>query len=448
MNAYFINEVRIDLRRILLVFFSLCFSLEIISQCAILPNAVPGIILVHQNPNCSNNSGVAYNPGLGLYYACRAGNSGFPYETWSGVGLPLFNTTTGYDFRGLWWNPATNGLEGNGFNSMGIWRSNLNGSGYALNTGAVVLAMAQPNSQSCGDLDYQANEVLYYSAGSVFRYSRATGAFISSYAITGTPVALANLNSTTLMYTGCSGMEIALLDYVLRRVYFYNKATGAYVGFSQLPAGPATSPSFRVSWANNLIWIFDLPTITWYSYQPLNITLPIEMIGFEGKCEKGFTELKWTTLSEIDNELFSIERSLDGEHFEQVGTLPGKKHSTEKVNYSYKVEGLSTEDSYYRLKQIDSDKTFSYSGLTFVRCNDNAAKWSIYPNPTNGNFILQGCEEGAKVEVVDAYGRIVFVSDKIEVGKNEIKMTQLSQGVYQIRISEKAGTVSKKLIIE
>src|SRR4051812_46342295 len=81
------------------------------SQCTLLPNAVPGITLVHQNTNCFNNSGVAFNPNLSLYYGVRAGNPGFPLETWTSTGTPLYNTSAGFDWRGMWWNPTTNQLE-------------------------------------------------------------------------------------------------------------------------------------------------------------------------------------------------------------------------------------------------------------------------------------------------------------------------------------------------
>src|SRR5688572_9723815 len=180
------------------------------SQCTTLANAIPGITLTHQNTNCFNNSGVAYNPILGLYYGVRAGNSSFPLETWTSAGAPLFNTTAGFDWRGMWWNPTTNQLEGNGYNTSGIWRADLNGSGYALNTGATIFTgMNQPNAQSCGDLDWQAYEIIYFNAGNIYRYSRTTNAFLGSYPLTGTPVAMGNINTYTVMYTGCAGKEIA-----------------------------------------------------------------------------------------------------------------------------------------------------------------------------------------------------------------------------------------------
>lgn len=256
------------MKRLLLLAILLITNFISNAQCVLLANATPGITLVHQNTNCFNNSGVAFNPNLGLYYGVRAGNSAFPLETWTATGVPLYQTSAGFDWRGMWWNPTTNQLEGNGYSTSGIWKADLNGSGYALNTGTTIFSgMNQPDAQSCGDLDWQAYEILYYFNGTIYRYSRTTNALLGSYPITGTPVAISNLNSTTLMYTGCPGKEIALLDYVNKRVYVYNKANGAYAGMSQLPVSAVTTTSFRTSWANCYVWLFNVADFTWYSYK-------------------------------------------------------------------------------------------------------------------------------------------------------------------------------------
>lgn len=137
------------MKKFILVPFLLIFGYWAQAQCNLLPNAIPGISLVHQNTNCFNNSGVAFNPNLNLYYAVRAGNSVFPLETWTAAGAPLFNTSAGFDWRGMWWNPTTNQLEGNGYNTSGIWRADLNGSGYALNSGAnIFFGMNQPDGRT------------------------------------------------------------------------------------------------------------------------------------------------------------------------------------------------------------------------------------------------------------------------------------------------------------
>ncbi len=430
------------------VLLSFFFLLIIVthSQCTTLASAVPGITLVHQNTNCLNNSGVAYNPQLGLYYGVRAGNSTFPLETWTSAGVPLYNTTAGFDWRGMWWNPATNQLEGNGYSTSGIWRANLNGSGYALNTGvSIFTGMNQPDAQSCGDLDYNANEILYYFSGNIYRYSRATNAFLGSYPITGTPVAIANLNSTTLMYTGCAGKEIALLDYVNKRVYLYNKASGAYNSTSQLPAAAVTTASFRTSWANGYVWLFNLANYTWYSYQVLSTPLPVELLTFRGNYEDGKVLLNWVTATEINNDYFTIERSEDGISFTEVIRTPGAGNSNHVIEYNevdnYPYEGVS----YYRLRQVDFDGTAHYSEMISIDI-PYGPEINIYPNPaTDELFVTGDLDTESEITIVSSSGETLQSG---MINHEKIDFSTFPAGMYVVHIKTTKQSVIKRIVVE
>src|SRR6185295_11468491 len=178
------------------------------SQCTILTNAVQGISYSTVTYGGNNAGGVAYNPNFNIYYAAIAGNPGFPYETFDTFGTSLYQTVTGFDFRGLWWNSNTNEVEGNGYYTYGLWTSDLDINGYALSSGNnLFVGQNQPDAQSCGDYDYDADEIIYYFNGSIYRYDRSTDAFVGSYALTGVPVPLYDLNATSVIYTGCCGNE-------------------------------------------------------------------------------------------------------------------------------------------------------------------------------------------------------------------------------------------------
>ncbi len=434
------------MKKLLLPVLFWATSMLVSAQCSLLPNAVPGILLVHQNTNCFNNSGVAYNPNLNLYYGVRAGNSTFPLETWTAAGAPLFNTTAGFDWRGMWWNPTTNQLEGNGYNTSGIWRANLNGSGHALNTGLTIFpGMNQPNAQSCGDLDWQAYEIIYFNAGLIYRYSRTTNAFLGSYALTGTPVAMGNMNVYTVMYTGCTGMEIALLDYVNKRIYLYNKATGAYAGMSQLPAAAVTTSAFRVSWANGYVWLFNLADFTWYSYRIFGAPLPVELLSFNAIYDHGRVKLDWATASEINNHYFIVERSQDAVHFTDLMRVQGAGNSNEVVQYLEFDDAPFEGTSYYRLSQVDFDGSTQYSQIVAIDVPKQAAI-EIYPNPASEYFMIAGdIEENSTLELVNNMGEVV-VEQKIE--DRRIDISCLAAGLYFLRIHSSSNTVVKRIMVE
>ena len=240
------------------------------SSSQVLANAVPTINFVGSSGFTKIN--VAYNPIKNLYYLARGGSSNLPIETFSASGSLLFATSnSGHDWRGLWWNPSANQLEGNPCSSCpsnGIRKQDLNASGYALGTGTNILPIGQPDFQSKGTYDNVANEILYYNAGFIYRYSHVTGTFISSYAITGLPVSVNNLMPYYIGFTGVPGKELIVYDLNSEKIYFINKSTGAYVAACQLPPIATTvDPFWCIGYANGQIFINDGGSPTVYGFQ-------------------------------------------------------------------------------------------------------------------------------------------------------------------------------------
>ncbi|MBL0071807.1 MAG: hypothetical protein IPP34_08325 [Bacteroidetes bacterium] len=65
------------------------------------------------------------------------------------------------------------------------------------------------------------------------------------------------------MYTGQIGYEIALLDYAAKRIYLFDRVTGALTGVTQLPASAITTASYRVGYTNQRLWLFNASVRTW-----------------------------------------------------------------------------------------------------------------------------------------------------------------------------------------
>ena len=135
-------------------------------------------------------------------------------------------------------------------------------------------ARTSPTPQSCGDLDYHSNEVIYYDNGSIYRYARSNGATLGNYALNNNPGNLTDITDYGVIYTGCTGNEIGIYDYTNRRVYLFDKATGNWSTTVQLPGTAPQPPSFGISWANDMIWIFDGTTRIWHSFRFIETCTP------------------------------------------------------------------------------------------------------------------------------------------------------------------------------
>jgi len=236
------------------------------AQCTINPVAETGVFLDGVNVAHTGIS-IGYNPTEQLYYAGDGGGTYGNLITFDDTGAEVAaGIFCGYDFRGVWWNPNTNALEANSYAAVGVRECDLDGSMYALNSGTIILPSGQPNIQSQGDYDWDADEIIYYYNGSVYRYSHVTGALLSSYPITGLPVPTSNLSANTIGYTGCARQEIVVYDIVLQAAYTINKTTGAYVATSEMPgAAPLPGAWYNVSFANGQVFIRS--GLDWYGYR-------------------------------------------------------------------------------------------------------------------------------------------------------------------------------------
>ena len=122
-------------------------------------------------------------------------------------------------------------------------------------------------------------------------------------------------------------------------------------------------------------------------------SLPVELLFFHAKLNERIVRLDWATSSEINNNFFTVERSIDGEHFEKLLDKGGSGNTTATHYYdSFDTHPLAGR-SYYRLKQTDFDGHFTYSEVVTIQIEDielNSQNFfeikSISPNPFNSNF--------------------------------------------------------------
>jgi hypothetical protein len=242
----------------------LFFVLHASAQC-VATSAELDLTLTTTSGGTNNRSGVVFDPIRSRYYSVNAGSADYPVETYDASGTLLSSVPQGFDYRGAWWNPALSQFEGNGFANLGIFVQNVDPvTGHALGSGTVIFNGNQPNAQSVGDLDHDANEIIYYFSGAVHRYDRATNALLGTLPLSGLPVPFASLNSNSVIYTGCVGSEIGVYNFQDRRLLFIDKATGAFSGECQLPPNAPPRSSFGMSFANGLFWLYN--DGQWFGY--------------------------------------------------------------------------------------------------------------------------------------------------------------------------------------
>ena len=197
--------------------------------------------------------------------------------------------------------------------------------------------------------------------------------------------------------------------------------------------------------------------------QPVTYTigakpLPVELTAFATTAKSLDALLTWRTASEKNNDHFDVERSLNGSDFVKIAVVKGQGTSTSATDYARTDAGIGAKVNgfvYYRLKQVDTDGTSSYSPVRGVRFGKVAFGIALFPNPaTNAtNLDLTALPAGAyQVSVLDAAGRVVLTTT-LEAGQaHALPLNIIASGSYLLLVRGANGgqvvNLAKRLIKE
>lgn len=167
-------------------------------------------------------------------------------------------------------------------------------------------------------------------------------------------------------------------------------------------------------------------------------SLPIELSKWEAIFMGDYVVLQWTTLSETDNLYFEIERSINGEHWEVIETTLGAIQSRSPIHYKEIDNSPLPGVSYYRLKQVDLQGTFSYSNIyTITSCVEHAKSVSITYKPQYHTITLEADNIAYQtISIINIQGKIVsncVIQNTISPNHIELHIQNLSPGTYFIR---------------
>lgn len=167
-----------------------------------------------------------------------------------------------------------------------------------------------------------------------------------------------------------------------------------------------------------------------------NQVLPIELLFFKAEMLGEKVLLKWATLSEIDNDYFTIERTqnLVLDKWKVISNISGAGNSNMLLNYNTIDHNPLTGISYYRLKQTDINGGFSYSEIISIVFNPTS-EFIIYPNPTSTKLHVQYPKKDNNIiliNILDITGKKIL---KLETNKDEtiIDVSGFPKGMYFLK---------------
>lgn len=167
--------------------------------------------------------------------------------------------------------------------------------------------------------------------------------------------------------------------------------------------------------------------------------IPVELESFWVTVNGSEATLNWITATELNNSGFEVERSANNIDWDKIGFVQGNGSTTNKTTYTFTDVNPVNGKSYYRLKQLDLDGTYSYSNIItaeFYQITDYALEQN-YPNPFNPATVIKYNlpeESSVQIKIFNAVGELVStLVDEIQSGGKYSKLfdaSNLSSGIY------------------
>jgi hypothetical protein len=163
-------------------------------------------------------------------------------------------------------------------------------------------------------------------------------------------------------------------------------------------------------------------------------------------------------LSEINNDFFEVQHSVDGKNFKVIGMVAGNGNSTEQITYSFDDKSPTLGINYYRLKQFDFDGKFEIHKTVIVNKEMLLSSMDgfIYPNPTgNDNMRLRvqtmNNQTPIEVEIISISGQLYYAQQfegAFFTDEKVVLKRPLTPGVYLLNIKQGKNLTQDKLVIE
>jgi hypothetical protein len=183
-------------------------------------------------------------------------------------------------------------------------------------------------------------------------------------------------------------------------------------------------------------------------FAPLSV-MPVVFVKFYISNENNDVKIVWSTASEINNDHFEVERSVDGINFISVAKIKAAGNTNSITNYSYTDKKINVAVAYYRIKQVDKNGSSVYTALASVKNNDVNTTPEIFA-ASNKNITVRfsSPQSSVSVNVFAINGQSLLHQTFSQANYIAFALSNALPGVYVIQIIDQdKNTLSKKIVL-
>ena len=185
--------------------------------------------------------------------------------------------------------------------------------------------------------------------------------------------------------------------------------------------------------------------------RPDAIGLPVTFGAFAAERKSmSSVFLRWTTLSELNNKGFYVQRNVGGvwKNAGFVFSQTANGYSSSSLTYEFKDVNQEKATTQYRILQVDNDGNGKYSDIRLVRGEANSGKVVLYPNPTSNGKVSIAFEGNGERDIMvhDMSGRVV--KQLTNITSSNVVIDGLQSGFYTIQMVDRnTNTVSREKLV-
>ncbi|MEM9547257.1 MAG: T9SS type A sorting domain-containing protein [Bacteroidota bacterium] len=168
------------------------------------------------------------------------------------------------------------------------------------------------------------------------------------------------------------------------------------------------------------------------------VVLPVKWADINVKTVREGNKLNWATYTEVNNERFEIEKSINNTNsFRKIGTVDGSGTTIETSRYEFIDREISNATAYYRIKQVDFDGHFEYSEIVVAK-TELKDRIRFSPNPFTSQLLISmnsnDLVEGTAIRMFNNQGQLVMQRKITSLNLDDpINTENLIPGMYSIQ---------------
>lgn len=181
--------------------------------------------------------------------------------------------------------------------------------------------------------------------------------------------------------------------------------------------------------------------------------LPATSLELWGNNHGNENLINWSTATETATAYFSIEASMNGTDFTEIGKVNAAGNSSSLRSYNFVHRDINQQSYSYRVKQIDANGNYVYSKV--IRLSAVAYRLAaLYPNPVkNRTTIRFSVKQTSLMTIVisNSSGQVVYKIKQLFMKgdhKTELDLSLLPAASYTLQLKDESGNMQSLRFIK